>query len=772
MHTTQDATNGTMPNWVEVNGAAIPNELKQRPQWVTWRALPGNNGAKPRKMPYDPVRRRNASCDDTATWNRYDDCWVPYLNTSEFAGIGFEFSADDEYAGIDLDKCRNAETGEIHPTAQAILASVKSYAEVSPSGTGIKLIVRGKLPEGIKHKAAVDGIEFETYDQGRYFALTGQVVDDEHREIVDGQEALDDIVARIQAAHGSKAGNPSPRNGHSTPPPDATFRRALKRSISIPVDPEENDGSRRLLKTCIIGVELDLNDGDVFRLVSEVHRTAPFPNEFTEREILPRIRDAEGMTQRGKSLQESNFHDVVKTGDKPSLSLRFADNRTERANARRFLATHGANVRWCEPWESWAAFNGRHWETDERRLIESWAKDEAAKLWNEVGEIHRTEDTPDTLKKVVTSFAKSSNSANGIRNTLALAKSDVPILPRELDSKPWLLNIENGTLDLCTGKLLPHRRDDMLTKLAPVVFDPAAECPTWLAFLERIMDGNQSLISFLQRAVGMSLTGVVRDHVLMFCYGTGANGKSVFLNTIKRMLGDDYGLNAPPELLLVKQQSGAHPTEMASLHGKRFVCAIELDDGRRFAESTIKSMTGSDPITTRRMYENFWTFEPQHHLWVAGNHKPTVRGNDWGIWRRIRLIPFAVTIPPEQQDAELSEKLLAELSGILNWAIIGCQDWQEHGLSEPTEVMAATKEYRAAMDVVGEYLEERCKLAKPLTIKASDLYGDFKAWANEAGEYVPSQKQFGAKLTERGIERYTNNGTYYRGIDLRSRGNY
>lgn len=456
-------------------------------------------------------------------------------------------------------------------------------------------------------------------------------------------------------------------------------------------------------------------------------------------------------------------------GDK-RLSMRFADNRTERANAKRYMADHGPNTCYCGPWEKFLAFNGRYWEVDDRCIVPAWAKDVAAKLWPEVGEIHRTEDTPETLKQAVVSFAKSTNSANGIRNMLALVKSEpnVPVLPRELDAQPWLFNVENGTLDLRTGKLHPHCREDMLTKLAPVVFDPAAECPLWLGFLERIMAGDRSLISFLQRAVGMSLTGIVRDHCLLFCYGTGANGKGVFLNTIKRLMGDDYALNAPPELLLVKPQGGTHPTEMASLHGKRFVAASEVDDGRRFAEATLKTLTGGDPVTARRCYEDFWTFEPQHHLWVAANHRPGVRGNDFGVWRRIKLIPFAVTIPPEEQDGELPEKLLGELSGILNWALQGCRDWQDYGLHEPDVVKAATAEYRADMDVVGEFLAEKCAIDVRYEISAANLYGAYKEWGDETGEHVMSQRRFGRQLTERGFTKHHSGGTQYRGLTLRN----
>ena len=263
--------------WLKVDGNAIPEELKEREQWVCWRALPGEPGKKLRKVPYDPVKRRNAKATDSDTWNWWGLCWHPYLRRYPyFAGVGFEFSADDPYTGIDLDKCRNPETGEIHPAALEVLAKIKSYAEVSPTGTGVKLIIRGKLPAGIRNKAALDGIEFEVYDHGRYFALTGHVIDDEHRNIIEAQDALDGIVARIQTAQTAKA---APKPETAARSDEDVFRRAVKRAISIRYA-DENDGSRRLLKVAIISVEMDLSETDAIRLVNEVHRLAPFPSEF------------------------------------------------------------------------------------------------------------------------------------------------------------------------------------------------------------------------------------------------------------------------------------------------------------------------------------------------------------------------------------------------------------------------------------------------------------------------------------------------------------
>jgi putative DNA primase/helicase len=302
-----------------------------------------------------------------------------------------------------------------------------------------------------------------------------------------------------------------------------------------------------------------------------------------------------------------------------------------------------------------------------------------------------------------------------------------------------------------------------------VVHDPDADCPIWRQFLLDIMDGNKRLVEYLRRLVGLSLTGSTQEHILAFMYGVGANGKSTFLNAVQDLLGSDYAMKSDPDLLMVKR-GNAHPTERADLFRKRFVVCIEAAEGRRIAEGLVKEMTGGDRIRARRMREDFWEFEPTHKLWLAANHKPTIRGTDYGIWRRVKLIPFTVTIPPERQDKQLPEKLAAERSGILNWALLGCTDWQAHGLDDPPEVTAATDEYRQEQDVFGAFLDERCLTSSELETPASDLYRAYKQWCEENGEHPSTQTKFGLALTERGFgTKRTRNGVIRRGIGLKDK---
>ena len=286
-------------------------------------------------------------------------------------------------------------------------------------------------------------------------------------------------------------------------------------------------------------------------------------------------------------------------------------------------------------------------------------------------------------------IAASVASAKTVAAVERLAKADRhhAATVEQWDSDPWLLNTPGGTVDLRTGKMRRHRAEDYLTKTTAVA--PGGECPLWLSFLGRITADDATLQAYLQRMAGYALTGSIREHALFFGYGTGANGKGVTINTLSGIMGD-YAAIATMETFTASQ-SDRHPTDLAMLRGARLVTAQETEEGRRWAESRIKSMTGGDPITARFMRQDFFTYNPCFKLLIAGNHRPALRGVDEAIRRRMNLIPFAVRIPPEERDPDLPEKLRMEWPGILKWAIAGCLEWQRIGLSPPAAVTEATR---------------------------------------------------------------------------------
>jgi putative DNA primase/helicase len=327
------------------------------------------------------------------------------------------------------------------------------------------------------------------------------------------------------------------------------------------------------------------------------------------------------------------------------------------------------------------------------------------------------------------------------------------------------LNCPNGTVDLRTGELRTHNPTDLLTKVTHAKYNPHAKAPMFSAFLTRVLPSAE-LRRFVQRLVGYALTGETSEQILPFFYGTGANGKSTFLNIILKAVGD-YGLQAGQSLLLAKR-GDSHPTELSDLFRARFVVSSELEDGKRFAEALIKQITGGDRIRARRMREDLWEFDPTHTVIVAANHKPEVRGTDEGIWRRIKIVPWEVTIPAGERDPQLPKKLEAELEGILAWAVRGAIEWAQDGLSEPRAVTVQTDEYEREMDVLGGFIDEVCVVGPNCTTKADPLYYAFKEWAEKNGEYKMAQKDFAGRLKERGFERKRKTSGYvWEGIGLR-----
>jgi len=420
-----------------------------------------------------------------------------------------------------------------------------------------------------------------------------------------------------------------------------------------------------------------------------------------------------------------------------------SDTLTDVGNAERFVRLHKDTARHVPAW-GWLVWDGHRWAPDETNAVTRLAIETVRAIYREAAEC-----TDINKRKQIADHAKRSESKQRIEAMLKLAEALVADPPSAFDRDPYLLNVLNGTIDLKTMQLREHSREDHITKLAPVAFDPEADCPLWKAFLDRIFDGNHALISFLQRAVGYALTGDTREQCLFILWGTGANGKSTFVNTIQAILGD-YALQTPTETLLAKRPEYI-PNDIARLKGARFVSAIESAEGRKLNEPLIKQMTGGDKISARFLHREWFDFYPEFKIFLATNHKPVIRGTDHAIWRRIRLIPFTVTIPEDEQDKELPRKLLAEASGILNWALEGCLAWQREGLGVPDEVKEATESYKTEMDALAQFIADCCIVDPSARVLNKELYAAYISWCQENGEEPLGQRSLGRSLSERGF---------------------
>jgi putative DNA primase/helicase len=490
-----------------------------------------------------------------------------------------------------------------------------------------------------------------------------------------------------------------------------------------------------------------------------------------------RVLDLDGVPEKGdifdwieKRRKEGKSLDTIRTeletfaeqtpvwsepDDSENINRDLDFHLTDMGNAERLVVRHGKDIRYCFPQSAWWTWTGTHWQRNEEGQVDLWAKETIRAIYAEAAEI-----IDDRQRAELIRHASRCESWQRRKAMIESAKSEIPVKPTDFDLNPWLLNCYNGTLDLRTGLLRSHDRDDLITKLVPVAYDPDATCPTWERFLDRIMGGDSEMITYLQRASGYSLTGSVREQCLFFLFGSGANGKSTFLNAILNLL-QDYAKQAAPNLLLAKKVE-SHPTELADLAGVRFVATIEVEEGKRLAESLTKQLTGGDRIKARFMRENFFEFQPTFKIFLAANHKPNIRGTDYAIWRRIKLVPFEVTIPEKECDPDLPEKLREELPGILAWAVRGCLTWQKEGLKEPEKVRRATEQYRAEQDLIADFIGECCTLDPKVRIKASDLYEAYKRWCESNGEQVLTQRAFADRLTERGIARVKIGGVHYR----------
>ena len=296
-------------------------------------------------------------------------------------------------------------------------------------------------------------------------------------------------------------------------------------------------------------------------------------------------------------------------------------------------------------------------------------------------------------------------------------------------------------------------RADLITKTAGVEFDPNAVCPRWESFLDEVMGGDRKLVAYLQRLVGYGLTGEVTEHLFPFLYGGGKNGKSTFIETLCWLMGD-YALKAQAELTMEDKRGNNAESIIAQLHGMRCVVGSEVDAGGKLAEGRLKNITGGDQMVGRALYGEPFSFTPTHLLWGFGNHKPIISGTDLGVWRRLKLIPFLVTIPPEKRDARLGEKLRAEGSGILNWALKGLKMVEEIGMErdEPTAVQEAVKAYRTAEDELGNFIDAMVEEAKGFEMSGAEVYRIYKLWAEEEGvRLLEKQGKLLNKLTDRGM---------------------
>lgn len=483
-----------------------------------------------------------------------------------------------------------------------------------------------------------------------------------------------------------------------------------------------------------IGISARLNYGGDGNLFVYSTNAAPFEDltGYDPFAFYAYVKHNGDFSAAAAALSAEGFGDPM-----PSFPL------TDMGNARRLVYWYGDVLRYCAAMKSWLHFNDGFWQIDHGgAFVMRCAKATARSIYKEVEGIDDSDD-----RKAISKYAVKAESAATLQSMIFLAQSEpgIPTSTEEWDKDAMLLNCTNGTLDLRTDELRKHRAEDMLTKMAGCAYDPDSTSPLYEQFLADILP-DQDVRDFMQRYYGYALTGNVSEQCMVVAYGTGKNGKSTNMEIVSKAMGS-YAKEAAPDLLVAKDNNGGANSDVADLHGARFVAAEETDDGKRMAEGLVKRITGTKNIKARFLHKDFFSFTATHKLMYAVNHKPDIRGGDLGIWRRIHLVPFEVTVA--KPDKKLPEKMEAELSGILAWLVRGCLAWQKEGLNPPEKVLAATTAYKDEMDLLRDFFADCCEFGKVKVVTKGSLFQAYEMWCEQNAVKPLGKITFGNKLKER-----------------------
>src|ERR671910_267526 len=524
----------------------------------------------------------------------------------------------------------------------------------------------------------------------------------------------------------------------------------------LPPSREEGGGGRHDLALALVGYMLRNGEAaeDVEKMLTAAWEISNAPRQGVE-DVRRSVRDTATRLARnepatgGRRLGElvprmpEKIADFLDWSQPNMREQRRHYMRTDLGNAERFVDAHRDHVLWCPARKSFLCWDGKRYAWDERGEAVKLAHATARSIFHEAADTENEDE-----QKAIAKWALASQNESRINAMLSQAKPYLAVGMEELDRDPWLVTCQNGTLDLRTGRMKDHDPADRITKIVPEDHDPHASCPRFEQFLKETLV-DEAVISFVKRYSGYTLTGITRERLLAILYGFGKNGKTTLVELLRDVMGD-YAANTDTETLLMRKYQGVG-NDVAALKGARFVSAAEVEQGRRLAESKVKQLTGQDTVSARFLFAEKFDFKPEFKLWLSTNNKPDVKGTDDAIWDRLRLIPFTQRFNGARQDPKLPEKLRAEMPGVLAWMVEGCLEWQEHGLGEPESVREATDQYRAEMDTLAAFIEDRCVVREGIVAPATPLYKQYQMWCDDAGEKPETQKMFGMRLGERGF---------------------
>lgn len=750
----------------------IPEELKELKQWCAWK-FEKRNG-KTTKLPMNAYNGDFGKSNDESTWSDFETA-IQSVEKFKLDGIGFYFKAP--YFGIDIDDVKNEidryvnnEDDENNIVAEFV-ELMESYTEISPSGNGVHIIVKGELPPGGRRKGNV-----EMYSDTRFFTMTGNAIS-RFTDIAD-----DSDYGKINYLHNKYIGGTE---------------------VSVKRDVPENEGNGLSIDE-IIRIASNSKNGTRFKLFlnggweqfygSQSEADMAFANDlafwsnrdYKKMDAIFRssslYRDKYDQKRGDYTYGDITLNKAIDTCNnvfKPQSSddgfqLYVLDQSTKKVerkfysyddtgNAQRFTENFGESVRYSYTRKNWYFYNDKIWQLDNEGRVKGLV-DKTLEIMKKEPIFKSDDVDEEKAKENLLKHVKYSRGSNGKTNMLKESQHLLPVSAETFDRDKHLINVQNGYIDLKTGDLNNHDRNKYFTKISTVEYTDKIDCPLWTGFLNQIFDGDKELIDYMQRSVGYSLSGSTEEQVMFFLYGNGRNGKSVFLDIITEMMGN-YTTNIQPQTLMVKQQSNNANPDIAKLDGARLVTSTEPNEGMRLDEGLVKQITGGDTVTARFLYGDEFDYTPQFKLWMATNHKPIIRGTDDGIWRRLVVVPFNVQIPESEVDKNLKYKLRREMTAILNWAVEGYQLWKIRGLDEPEVIKNQRGDYRSEMDPVELFIQECCTRNPGEREQASKLYQAYKNWAIDNNQYVMNHIKFGKEMKNK-FEPKKSGVNYFLGICL------
>ncbi|MBD5430970.1 MAG: DNA primase [Lactobacillus sp.] len=758
---------------------AIPEELKKLKQWGLFHLKWVEERKKNTKIPIDPNTGGAGKSNDPNTWSDFETALKALEEIDRADGLAFYFA--NGYVGLDIDHIKDdiADWHQGDNSNDNLVIKFKeltnnTYMEISQSGEGIHAIFKGNIPGKRRRKG-----NYEMYQKGRFFALTGNSISPPVVNSLNERE----IQNLYNYLFGADKKIPTEINESNIESIDLSIPEIINRAENSKIGKRFElfmKGGWEQFYNSQSEADMAFANDLAFWCGRDFHKMDKiFKNSSLMREKYDEKRGATtyGTSLLNKAINETvNIYDPKQDGKTPDIIFNWnkpqektpARSWDDTGRGQRLNDQFGDVFRYMATDKKWYFYNGSFWEPDVGgRHIELAAEKVVNSLKTETPDLSfSTKTDQDKIQNEWRKFIKDSRSHMSKVHMIAEFKKYATIEHGVFDHDNMILNTESGYVDLTNGQLKDHDIKMMFSEQTQAEYSDNVDCPMWISFLNQIFDHDQELIHYIQKAAGYSATGSTAEQVMFLLLGIGRNGKSVFINVIRDVLGS-YAKQMNVESIIVHNSGSGANSDIARLENTRLVTSSEANEGSRLDESLVKQMTGGDTLVARYQFGSEFEYSPKFKIWMATNHLPFIRGTDEGIWRRIKVIPFNVQIPKDKVDKNLESKLHSEWTGILNWIVQGAIMWQREGLEDPLKVSEASRNYRKSMDPLESFLDECCEAGGDYSVKARSLYDTYHDWAKRSNEHLMSMTKFGKELSKKLPRKRQKDGVYYYGIKLK-----